>query len=284
LAPRSVSALGITAQVAAIGFMQATKFRDYLTMLEFHRDVAVDTLLVRQACGLEDATPIALVVTVHSPVARFRRVLVCHSLLEEASSSIPVYFEVPSAEVAGHLRLDTEIVLMRRAATRTRFAAHLAGSRLFSETVAIEIEGTASRMPLEVASFARQLTWLNAPRAPWHVDCGSRDLHFPVMHDLRVYLNADAPSFLDGVTRGDRALHALLKAEVAKRMLESAFEDADFLGGIRDFGDGTMGQAAVRILRLCFGDMTPKDVSVIAARDPGKFEAAIRSRFTPDHD
>lgn len=66
-------------------------------------------------------------------------------------------------------------------------------------------------MPLEIASFVRQLPWLNGPHAPWHVDCGSQDLHLPVMHDLRVYLNADAPSFLEGITQGNPTLHALLR-------------------------------------------------------------------------
>ena len=251
--------------------------------LEFRREVAVDTLPARQACALTHDAPLALVVTVHSTAARFRRVL-ARQVLSERGIVDPRSFEVPSAEIAGRLRLDTEIVLTSGAAMRERFVAHLAGSRLFGETVTIEIEGAGSRMPMEVASFTGQLAWLNAPRAPWHVDCGSRDLHFPVMHDLRVYLNADAPVYLESLTRGEPTLHALLKADIAKRMLESAFEDSDFLQGISDFGEGTMGQVAVRILRLCFGEMTPKDAQVLAERDPGKYDAMIRSRFTTDHD
>lgn len=54
--------------------------------------------------------------------------------------------------------------------------------------------------------------------------------------------------------------------------------------GAEDFGDGTMGQVALRVLRLCFGDLSPKDARVMAERDPAKFEAAIRSRFSPAHE
>jgi len=40
----------------------------------------------------------------------------------------------------------------------------------------------------------------------------------------------------------------------------------------------------VGYLRLCFGEMTPKDARVLAERDPGKYDAMIRSRFTTDYD
>lgn len=134
---------------------------------------------------------------------------------------------------------------------------------------------------MEEASFSRDLPWLNAPRAPWHVDCGSGDLHSAVMHDLRVFLNSDVPGFIATLEAAEPHLQGLLRADIAKRILESAFEDEHFLAGQVDFADGTMGQVALRLLRVCFGNVTAHEASDLLHDQPSKFDALIRSCFGP---
>jgi hypothetical protein len=255
---------------------------DYLAPLHFRRDVAIDASALRRACSLNADARIQLVVTVHSPVARFRRVLARDNIPSSGSSRTALSFAVPSTEIATSLRLETEIVLTTSAVQPERFAARFAGSRLYEESVTVNIEGAASRMPIEEASFSRDLPWLNAPRAPWHVDCGSRDLHSAVMHDLRVFLNSDVPAFIGALGAAEPHVHGLLRADIAKRILEMAFEEESFLAGQTDFSEGSMGQVALRLLRLCFGSLPARDASELLHRQPGKFDALIRSCFSPE--
>jgi len=255
---------------------------DYLAQLEFHRDIEVDGLRARSACGLESETPVDIVVTAHCPAARFRQI-VYRTLVPEGSWAGAMTFAVPSTEIAEQVRLDTEIILTDKRPAAARLTARYPGSRLFSESIQLEIEGTRSRLPLESASFARQLSYLGAPRAHWYVDCGSGDLHAPVMRGLRVYLNSDQPEFADAAQRGDQAVLALLKADIARNLLEAALADESFQAGNLDFGEGTLGEAAVRVLRLCFRDTKPTDVLALAKRDASRFQAIVVSYFN-QHD
>lgn len=251
---------------------------DYLAQLEFHRAIEVDGRRARSACGIESKTPIDAVVTVHCPTARFRQV-VFRTPIPEGSWTGSITFALPSAELAEQLRLDTEILLTGERAPAERLTARYAGSRLFHESIQVEIEGARSRMPLESASFTHQLSYLGAPRAPWYVDCGSGDLHAPVMRALRVYLNSDQPQFADAARQGDQTVLAMLKADIAQNMLEVALGDDSFRAGNLDFSEGTLGEAAARILRLCFRDTKPGDVLALARRDPSRFKAVVVSHL-----
>lgn len=251
---------------------------DYLAQLEFQRAIEVDGVRARSACGLGPQTAIDAVVTAQCPVARFRKV-VYRTAIPNASWTASIAFAVPSAELAEQMRLDTEIVLSAERATAERLTARYAGSRLFHESIQVDLEGALSRMPLESASFTHQLSYLGAPRAPWYVDCGNGDLHAPVMRALRVYLNSDQPKFALAAKNGDGTLLAVLKADIARNMLEAALADDSFKAGDFDFAEGTLGEAAARVLRLCFPDMKPSDVLSLARRDASRFHATVISHL-----
>ena len=251
---------------------------DYLSQLSFHRELTVDGSAIRSTCELKKEAPLVLAVTAHCPAARFRRVL----FRQEVTGGKQTYgarVDVPSASVAGNIRLETEILLVEEPRIESRFSPKYAGSRVFRDSTSVDIEGTRSRMPMQIARFSEQFAWLNSPNAPWYVDCGTGELHTPVMHDLRVYLNADQPQFIEAANRCDATLISLLKADIAKRILENALADDSFVHGSSDFDEGTMGEAAMRILRLCFDDMAAPEVLSLAKSSSAKFEAIIRSRF-----
>jgi hypothetical protein len=251
---------------------------DYLTQLEFYREMKLDGVRVRSVCDLEPTTPLELIVTAHCPAARFRRVAYREAIPGE-SWERSITFAMPSQEIAEGLRLETEIILMRARPTAARFSARYLGSRLFSESVQIDLEGVQSRMPLEYARFSQQLPWLDAPMAPWYVDCGTGELHAPVMRDLRVFLNSDQPAFVSAAQHGDIHIIALLKAEIARQLLQTALADDEFLSGNTDYEEGTLGQAAIRVLRLCFRDRKPAEVLNIARQNANRFQAMLISRF-----
>jgi len=179
--------------------------------------------------------------------------------------------------LAGSIFIDTEVVLTKNLGPRKAFLAHFPGSRLFSERIAVELEGSSSRMPVEVAKFSEQFGWLSAPRAPWYVSCEGGSLHTPVMKALRVYLNSDESAFAEAARRADPVIVTLLGADATRRVLLEALNEPGFLDDSKDYADGTLGETAVRLLSACFPGHTAAEVKSISDRDGAKFDAAIQS-------
>lgn len=250
---------------------------DYLMNLKLQREIHLEYSRVLSACGLDEKSKIVLVVTAHSPPSRYRAVCYRSALLSVESKTESVKCQIDSSKLAGELSLYTELVLVKGSGTRKPFLAHLAGSRLYTETINFELEGSSSRMPVELTKFSEQLAWLGAPRAPWYISCGTADLHAPVMQVLRVYLNSEEPAFADIARRADPTLVSLLGADTARQILRSALNDDDFLAGSRDYDEGTLGEVAVRLLLVCFGTLRAADAKALSERDGSKFDAAIQS-------
>jgi hypothetical protein len=179
--------------------------------------------------------------------------------------------------LAGEFALDTEVLLTTSPLTRHTFVAHLPGSRLFSETFVVQLEGPASRMPVEIVKFSEKLAWLAAPRAPWYVSCGSADMHAPVMREVRIYLNSEVSAFAEAASRADNMIVSILGADASRHILDVALNDEEFLAGEGDYAEGTLGEAAMRLLVACFGNLPPKDAKAMAQRDRARFDAIVQS-------
>jgi hypothetical protein len=250
---------------------------DYLKEFRLQREVAFEYGRILAACGLDAKNEISLVATAHSPTARYREVCYRSDPLSARRKSESIACRIDGAVLASELILTTELILTKASGVRKPFLAHLHGSRLYSESITIELEGASSRMPMEIVRFSEQLAWLNAPRAAWFVSCGTADLHAPIMRELRVYLNSDEPGFADAARRADLLLVSLIGADTSRQILRAALNDAEFVSGSRDYDEGTLGETAVRLLSLCFGDQRAAVVKALADRDAGKFDAAIQS-------
>lgn len=249
---------------------------DYLMPLKLRREVVVHTDRLRTACGLSSESEIRLVVTIHSAQSRYRAVHYQSGPLAEERSAQSVRCVLDSTKLAGDILIDTEIVLMRNAGPRKAFLAHLPGSRLFSERLVVELEGSSSRMPTEIAKFSDQFGWLAAPRAPWYVTCGV-SLHAPVMSALRLYINSEEPAFAEAARGADPLVVTLLGADVTRRILLAALDDDQFVRETHDYAEGTLGEVAGRLLGMCFGDRDPAAVKAMCKQDGARFDAAIQS-------
>jgi hypothetical protein len=250
---------------------------DYLMKLTLQREISLHYERVLKACGLDERSELRLIVTAHSPPARHRAVCYRSPPLSSKRKVESVVCQIESSALAGEVQLHTELILTKTVGVKKPFLAHLPGSRMFSESTTIELEGTSSRMPMEVAKFSEHLSWLGAPRAAWFISCGTADLHSPIMRELRVYLNSDEPAFADAARRADPMLVSLIGADTARQILRSALKDEEFLAGSRDYEEGSLGQAAVRLLSRCFVAQAANDVRDLAERDAAKFNAAIQS-------
>ncbi len=250
---------------------------DYLKPIELHREIDIDGHKVADTCDLPEDATFALTVTAHSPSARYRRLAFRSADLHRKPTKVAVRFALDGTLLSRDLRLETEVLLCAPGKSKAPFVATLPGSRLFSEVSHIDLEGNGSRMPIEIADLASQIPGLSAPHAAWHVLVETTDLHSPTMRALRVFLNSRHTTAIESAQTGDTLFLSLLGADVARRLLSVALQDEDFLTNPDDFGDGSIGEASRRLLRLCFPGQSPKNVAAVAAATPARFESAIQS-------
>lgn len=83
---------------------------------------------------------------------------------------------------------------------------------------------------------------------------------------------------------GDVRVLSLLKADVARRLLGIALLDDDFIANPDAFSEGSTGEAARRLLRVCFKDLNPEVVRSFAESEPGRFESQIQSAMALSDD
>jgi hypothetical protein len=250
---------------------------DYLKNLELHREVEVDGARVAGTCDLPAGATFSLVVTAHSPSARFRRIVFRSNTLQRKQEKIAIRFELSGVSLSKEVRLEMEILLVHPVATKSPFVATLPGSRLYGDILRIDLEGSGSRMPIEIADLTNQIPGLTAPHASWHVLMETSDLHAPTMRSLRVFLNSAERRVIDAMQAGDKLMLSLLGADVARRVLSAAIEDDDFIANPDDYEEGSIGEAAQRLLRLCFPGQSPSNVRAVAASNPARYESAIQS-------
>jgi hypothetical protein len=250
---------------------------DYLMGLRIQREVAVRADRLRASCGIGPEDEIIIAVTILSPQSRYRASHFKSEPLKSDYTLESIHCEIDGAMLAGSIFIDTEIILTKGAGRPKAFLAHLPGSRLYSERVTVELEGSSSRMPVEVAKFSEQLGWLSAHRAPWYVSCEGGNLHAPVMKALRVYLNSEETAFTETARRADPVVVTLLGADTTRLVLLSALSEQEFLDNPKDYSEGTLGEVAARLLSSCFPGYSAADVKAMADHDGGKFDAAIKS-------
>ena len=257
---------------------------DYVKSLEFRRDVVIDGAQVAASCDLPLDAGVVLVVTAHSPAARFRRVVFRSSSLPRSRKVVEANFALANSyELSRELRLDTEVLLSKVGSSQKALVANLVGSRLFGDTIRISLEGGGARMPVEMADLGCQIPGLTAPDAPWHVLLETSDMHAPVMQSLRVFLNSRDTPVARAARDGDVRVLSLLKADVARRLLLVALQDDEFLANPDLYAEGSTGEAARRLLRVCFKDLSPQLVQTFASSEPARFESVIQSAMSlPD--
>lgn len=250
---------------------------DYLKSLGLFREVEIDGSKAASTCDLPAGAAFCVAVTAHSPSARFRQIVFKSKELERKPEKISIHFELAGHYLSKEVRLETDILLVRPVATKTPFVATLPGSRLYGDVARIDLEGSGSRMPIEIADLTNQIPGLTAPGAAWHVLMETADLHAPTMRSLRVFLNSMEPRVIDAMQGGNRLILSLLGADVARRILSAAVEDDEFVANPNDYEEGSVGEAAQRLLKLCFPGQSPSNVRAVAASNPARYESAIQS-------
>ena len=150
---------------------------------------------VLNECGLMPTAQLALNVR-YWPVTSLIRRTALHLPLRprDAAGQVKVVLaiEVPGAELAAALNLETTLVLVDSSETSGEpFVARRPGSILWRDENAVRLEGSAGLLPVAPVSFKDQ----GLPeQAAWYVSLDSSEWNSAAMGNLLVLLNDDNPA------------------------------------------------------------------------------------------
>lgn len=250
---------------------------DYDFDLELTRTFRVHPDQLREEAGLSRDAVVRLCITAVSAPARYRACVWRSEKMGGGGTHGAIDFSLSGRELAGSVSLETEIILASRGNPEEPFVAHLPGSRLFSERVNVHLEGRGSRFPLEFVDFATHLLYLNAPSALWYLSWNRADLSLPAMQDLRLYLNSRNEKLVEAARLGDPTLVAMLSVDVARRLVNGALDNDEFLEHPAEFPEGSTADVARRLIDVCFPGTRVRDVAALRRSNPSKYEAMIQS-------
>lgn len=256
---------------------------DHVTPIELRSEVHADPDLVRADCGLSHDDRLTLVSTWHCGVTNVRRV---GSRIDvDRAATYPITFVVDPALVDGWVTLRRVLVLSAAGSSPTPLAARRVGSVLWRDsppgTPGVELRGAARRMTTDAVDFG-QLPDLDVDSA-WRLEVDLRDLHGRADHALRLLVNAGHPA-IDHLLRGEQDEAALisqsvLRWDVARRLLEAALGDDDFVAGFGGFAPDSVGGATQQLLERVFPGAAPEDLRALRMADTARFESLLQARL-----
>jgi len=250
---------------------------DYDLDLALTRTFQLDAARLRDECGLSHDAVLQVCVVVSSQSARYRSCVWRSRAMAEQAADGTIEFVVSGTMLAETISLTTEVVLLASDKIADPFVAHLPGSRLLSDEVTTQLEGTGSRFPVESVDFDVSLSYLRAPHALWYLSWSRGDLAAPAMRDVRLYLNSRHKALLAAATNGDAHLVAMLSVDVARQLIAGALDSDEFMLDPASFPDGSTGDVARRLIQACFPHRTLREIQSMRAASPAKFEALVQS-------
>ncbi|MGW3545160.1 hypothetical protein ACWDNI_32085 [Nocardia niigatensis] len=250
---------------------------DYQTNLALRRRLRVNLERLREESWLESDVPIAVVVEWRSSTAQFVGCAYRAVIRDSASSTID--FVLAGTELSGRLTLTTRVVVARSLETGRAFVAKHGGDVLLEDSVDVDLQGAASRLPVYVVDFAEQ--GLDED-ASWHVEISS-DPSQPAVGGVRVYLNKDHSEIVDAAVRAakptpvQKRLLDWLWTDVARTLVEAGLR-VDWLTQLPSCIDEpeSLGASVAALISNLFGEEQPETIAQLRDTDPGRFGSRLQ--------
>ena len=188
---------------------------------------------------------------------------------------VDVLVRPQSARLARELRLVAHLAITSAEAADNPLAPTSAGARIWEESFRFQLEGGRGRIPMEAVSFRTTFSGQGFENALFHVEFAPYP-ELDIEETVRVYINADNPSFVAAAERRDPAASTLLWDGVIRRLVKSAVLD-DALVDTDAYTDGSMGSNIRRWLKQAFPSMKLASIRSLAISTPAIFEAILDS-------
>jgi hypothetical protein len=256
---------------------------DPATSLHLFRDLELRTADARRGSRLSEGGRLGVL-----PLARSDRtgLRIAGTMvvvdIDEDVQRVAIALHLRGDAVGGILTLTTTVVSLEDH-PRDPLAPQLPGSELWHDDVRCDLEGAAPRFPVSTVDF-REIPTLE-PDAAWTLDWRPTDLSDPVLGAVRLLVNSGNPRIAAAVISGSTEpgadiLRAAIQHDVARSLILSALDTAEFVEDPGQFPDGSIGRAILDLLSLHWTD----DVPTLAARageHPRRFDMELQARFPP---
>lgn len=252
---------------------------DYMVDLEFTRKMNVDLQSVLNDCKLMEGAVLVIIVLVSTAGQRIRKRVQRIEFACRADKEIPeiqLGFDLDGETLQQDLRIDTEICI-GKVIPRDRndpFSPVTEGSRIWSDSVSIALEGSLSRFPMSSVSFRQAFG--DVRDAAWMLHWSADSLESSASSALRLYLNEDSDLFSE-ITECSSALCDVVQIDVLRQILVRVLSDPDFDMTPDSWPQYSLGGIAAQWISNIFGEVSPDQLRSRACSEPGWIEARIHS-------
>lgn len=166
------------------------------------------------------------------------------------------------------LDLQMQIILASKPKAPGALSPRSVGDRLWSDVTRVRLEGEEPRFPIETVDLAQMLDGMMPGSAPWYLHWSPRDWNRDFHGAVRLYLNQDAPEFLERIEAEDPQTLKLVLADIMSQICERFVSDDDIIAD--EFEPGSLGAQAITWLRKAWPD---KDTGFhpLGARESPRF-------------
>ena len=249
--------------------------------LHFSRSISVDVTTVRKASGLGPGSLVRLLAGWHCDATRTREFTseLDLELGEEEDADVQVSCSAAGRDVAISLSLECHLILLRRSPDSAPTAAQDLGASLWVDVQAVNLEGAASRFPMEWIDF-RGAAYPS--QAAWCLDWDPDRPEHSVLGGMRLYLNSSHPRLvqqLDSENPESSVLWQSIRIEVARQLLSGGLLSDEFAKTADQYDDGTVGATIRRLANVVFRGDSIEAARDLLLRDPGRFGAYVQDRL-----
>lgn len=261
---------------------------DIRTVFICERSLSFDTDAIRDACNLPaETTGLKILVTATTGRGRSRELLWQQSLPSRGAYTANPVIRFGDAEtgiqaqgaLSEDLRLETQLVLSHYNGPAQPFTANEPGSRLWSDSVTVNLTDAGPRLPIISVDFKEHFPLLRADGADYYVSLENIDsLDAKVLENVAIYANSRRTAFIDRLlTNDDDVIYELYEALVIQLAIHT-FETALDSGTEHDTASsGTVRGLLREIYELAFEGMDDDAIRMYYRGEPSKFFTRMQS-------
>lgn len=251
---------------------------DAASTIRLRRTVRLDPQIATSDLGLvpEDLR-LSLQVRIGTGAGRLPRLILLRNSRELTKNRLQGDFDV---EVTGEdlslvLEIQTQVLLAGSLNVGSPLSPKRIGSRLWSDTTRVRLEGEEPRFPIEVIDMHTLLGSTIPASTPWYFHWSpldwSRDFHGAT----RLYLNKDQSDIIERIEQLDgptiQALLADVMSQICGRLLTDVEADEIMAGS----DPGSLGAQATAWLQMAWPGKDAAFVRSVLESYPSKFRAAF---------
>jgi len=255
---------------------------DYDTEITLERTISFDVERCLRSIGLgEDAKLLLIVMVITGPTGS--RWIAFQQNIENSQKNFSnISFVLNSEKLAGAITLITEVILMAPGSNSENLSASKPGSRLWSESHQIDIEGISARFPMDILDFDKALKSLDISSALWYLQWNPEHLESSFVGNVVLYLNIKQKNFIEKVKSEDSVVIQWIKLDLIRQMCSVAIEQNEFVENYHGYQDGSIGGTIRDWISLAFDNMSVEVVRAMYVNQRPRFESMILSVFGSD--